>query len=69
MSYWVKTLLFALDFEETESWNLLIKCFNASVMAHVITPKANNADFVPLLYTYIIYYLMQSGKFKYMCDC
>ena len=44
------------NFEETQCWNALEIYFNATVMADVITTKANITGFDTL---YIIYYLMQ----------
>ena len=54
MSHRIKTLMFALDFEETECWNPLVNCFSGTVMEHVITPKANITDFVTLGYILFI---------------
>lgn len=54
MSHRIKTLMFALDFEETECWNSLVNCFSATVMEHVITPKTNITDFVTLGYILFI---------------
>ena len=66
MSHWIKFLMFHFEyfnFEETQCWNALEIYFNATVMADVITPKANITGFDTL---YIIYCLMQKGLAKCM---
>ena len=51
--------MFVLGLEKTECRDPLVKCFNATVMAHVMTPKADITDF--------IHYLLNAIRISQIC--